>query len=133
MQARSLCRATVSPAIPLGYHMGCGHPRPWSPHAALRVQLTGTPAFGFCSALHPRPWHSIGMLSPLGYLSQKELENLFSGVRFRGRCRKTCPVHTSFIRTCAVCGDLPSQRKSLPADYRDVQRGSSSPAEVFHL
>lgn len=133
VQAGSLCRAPVSPTIPPGCHMDCGHPCPYSPHSPLRVQLTGTPALGLWITLHPNPWNGILMLSPLVYLSPKELENLFTGVRFRGKCRKTCPVLTSFIRTCAVCGGLPSQRKSLPAGYRDAQRGSSSPAEVFHL
>lgn len=133
VQAGSLCRGTVSPALPLGCHMDCGQPCPYSPHASLRVQLTGTPALDLCIALHPNPWHGILRLSPLVYLSQTELENLFTQVRFRGKCRKTCPVLTGFIRTCAVCGGLPSQKKSLSAGFRDMQRSSSPPAEVFHL
>lgn len=28
------------------------------------------------------------------------------------KCRKTCPVLTSFIRTCASCGGLPSQGRA---------------------
>lgn len=122
-----------APTIPPGCHMDCGHPCTYSTHSLLRIQLTGTPALGLRIALHPSSWNGILMLSPLVYLSPKELENLFTGVRFRGKCRKACPVLTSFIRICAACGGLPSQRRSLPAGYGDVQRGSSSPAEVFHL
>lgn len=133
VQAGSLCWAMVSPAAPLGHHMGCGHPCPYNPHAPLRVQLTGTLALGFCSALHPRPWHSMVMLSPLGYLSQKELENLFTRVRFRGRLGRPA----QYLQALSGLGlsVVISIAKEEPASWlhRDVQRGLSSPAEVFHL
>lgn len=47
--------------------------------------------------------------------------------------KKTCPVLTGFIRTCAGCGVVPSQGRTVSAGSRDVQRSSYHPVTSQHL
>lgn len=47
--------------------------------------------------------------------------------------KKTCPALTGFIRTCAGCGVVPSQGRTVSAGSRDVQRSSYHPVTSQHL
>lgn len=78
VQAGSLCRAPVSPTIPPGCHIDCGHPCPCGPHSPLHTQY---------SWLGPLPW-AYGLLftqslewhpdaQPLGVLVPKRIRKPF--------------------------------------------------------